>query len=153
MLIFLFAFYILAFTLSEGLNMSGILFFFFSFFHLGYQCSPDRNSLHSYQLPYFCPKSWDEVLFWVCCPFRMHISLNVSSLVDIYRDFPGGIVTENLPASAGDTGRFRFDPWIGKITWRREWQPTLVFLPGEFHGQRSMVGYSPWDRRQTRLSN
>ena len=28
--------------------------------------------------------------------------------------------------------------------WRREWQPTLVFLPGEFHGQRSLVGYSPW---------
>jgi len=37
-----------------------------------------------------------------------------------------------------------FDPWVGKI-WRRKWQPTPVFLPGEFHGQRSLVGYSPWD--------
>ena len=35
-----------------------------------------------------------------------------------------------------------FSPWVGKIPWRREWQPTLVFLPGEFHGQRSLVGYS-----------
>ena len=38
----------------------------------------------------------------------------------------------------------RFDPWIGKIPWRREWQPTPVFLPGESHGQRSLVGYNPW---------
>jgi len=38
----------------------------------------------------------------------------------------------------------RFDPWIGKIPWRREQQPTPVFLPGEFHGQRSLADYSPW---------
>ena len=37
-----------------------------------------------------------------------------------------------------------FDPWVGKIPWRREWQPTPVFLPGEFHGQRSLAGHSPW---------
>ena len=37
-----------------------------------------------------------------------------------------------------------FDPWVGKIPWRREWLPTPVFLPGEFHGQRSLVGYGPW---------
>ena len=35
-----------------------------------------------------------------------------------------------------------FNPWVGKIPWRRDWQPTPVFLPGEFHGQRSLVGYS-----------
>ena len=34
--------------------------------------------------------------------------------------------------------RYRFDPWVWKISWRRKWQPTLVFLPGEFHGQRSL---------------
>ena len=42
--------------------------------------------------------------------------------------------------------RYRFDPWVGKIPWRREWQPTPVFLPGESHRQRSLVGYSPPDR-------
>ena len=36
-----------------------------------------------------------------------------------------------------------FNPSVGKIPWRREWPSTPVFLPGEFHGQRSMVGYSP----------
>ena len=37
-----------------------------------------------------------------------------------------------------------FDPWVGKITWRREWLSTPVFMPGEFQGQRSLVSYSPW---------
>ena len=40
-----------------------------------------------------------------------------------------------------------FDPWVGKISWRRKWQPTPVFLPGKSHGWRSLVGYSPWGRR------
>ena len=37
-----------------------------------------------------------------------------------------------------------FNPWVAKISWTREWQPTPVFLPGEFHGQRSLAGHSPW---------
>ena len=37
-----------------------------------------------------------------------------------------------------------FDPWVGKISWQRKWQPTPVFLPGNYHGERSLVGYSPW---------
>ena len=41
-----------------------------------------------------------------------------------------------------------FDPWVRKIPWRREWQPTPVFLPGEFHGKRSLVGYSPWGHKE-----
>ena len=41
------------------------------------------------------------------------------------------------------SGRNWFDPWVGKIPWRREWQPTPVFLPREFHGERSLTGYSP----------
>ena len=43
--------------------------------------------------------------------------------------------------------RLGFDPWVGKIPWRRKWQPTPVFLPGESHGWRSLVGYSPWGCR------
>ena len=37
--------------------------------------------------------------------------------------------------------RSRFNPWVRKIPWSRKWQPTPVFLPGEFHGQRSLLGY------------
>ena len=39
--------------------------------------------------------------------------------------------------------RCRFDPWVGKIPWRRAWQPTPGFLPGEFHGRRNLAGYRP----------
>ena len=41
-----------------------------------------------------------------------------------------------------------FDPWFGKIPWRRKWQSTLVFLPGESDGQRSLVSYSPWSCKE-----
>ena len=45
--------------------------------------------------------------------------------------------------SACQCRRRGFDPWVGKIPWRRKWQPTPIFLPGKSHGQRSLVGYSP----------
>ena len=56
------------------------------------------------------------------------------------KGFLGVSVVENPPANAGD----RFDPWVRKTPWRKKWQPTPVFLPGKSHGQRSLVGYSPW---------
>ena len=46
----------------------------------------------------------------------------------------------------------RFDPWVGKIPWRRILQPTPVFLPGESHGQRSLVGYSPWGLKRSDIT-
>ena len=45
--------------------------------------------------------------------------------------------------------RHRFDPWVGKIPWRRAWQPTPMFLPGESHGQRNLMGYSPWGCKES----
>ena len=54
---------------------------------------------------------------------------------------PGGSVVKNPPAMQ----ETQFNPWVGKIPWRREWQPTPVFLPRKSHGQRSLVGYSPWN--------
>ena len=42
-----------------------------------------------------------------------------------------------------------FSPWVGKILWRREWLPTPLFLPEEFHGQRSLVGYSSWGHKES----
>ena len=50
------------------------------------------------------------------------------------------LVLKNLPANAGDI-RYKFDPSVRKIPWRRAWQLTTVFLPGESHGQRSLVDY------------
>ena len=45
-----------------------------------------------------------------------------------------------------------FDPWVGKIPWRRKWQPTPVFLPGEYHGQRSLAGYIPWGLKESHMT-
>ena len=56
--------------------------------------------------------------------------------------FSSGSVVKSWPANAA------FAPWVGKIPWRRKWQPTPVFLPGKYHGQRSLVGYSPWGRKR-----
>ena len=54
------------------------------------------------------------------------------------------LVVKNPPANAGDAR----DPWVRKIPRRRAWQPTSAFLPGEFHRQRSLVGYSPKGRTE-----
>ena len=62
------------------------------------------------------------------------------------KGFPGGSVVTNLPANAGDAHSI---PGSGKSTWRRKWQPTPVFLPGESHGQMSLAGYSPWGHKES----
>ena len=52
--------------------------------------------------------------------------------------------------SACQCRRYRrpgFNPSIGKIPWRRKWQPTPAFLPGKSHGQRTLAGYSPWGHK------
>ena len=54
--------------------------------------------------------------------------------------------------SACQCRRHKFDPWVGKIPWRRKWQPTPVFLSGKFHGQRSLVGYSPWSCKESYMT-
>ena len=63
----------------------------------------------------------------------------------------GNYVFYQLPANAGDIReairRHGFHPWVRKIPWRRAWQPTPVFLPGESHGQRSLVRYSSQGHR------
>ena len=61
--------------------------------------------------------------------------------------FPGGASGKESACQCRRHKRYGFDPWVGKIPWRRAWQPTLVFLPGEPHGQKCLVGYSPWGRR------
>ena len=45
--------------------------------------------------------------------------------------------------------RRRFNLWVGRIPWKRKWQPTPVFLPGKFHGERSLAGYSPWGHKES----
>ena len=73
-------------------------------------------------IKYFC---WSYFFFSLShTPFRLR-----------KRRFPGGLCLQS------------FHPWVRKIPWRREWWPTPVFLPGEFHGQRSLEGYSSWGHK------
>ena len=57
--------------------------------------------------------------------------------------FPGGTSGKEPTCQCRRNKRCGFDPWVGKIPWKKAWQPTPGFLPGESHGQRSLVGYSP----------
>ena len=82
-------------------------------------------SLNSYQIPlYFCPGK-DKM------------------------DFPGGLDDKESACNAGGP---RFNPWVRKIPWRKEWLPTPVFLPGELHGPSSLEGYNPWGRQESDMT-
>ena len=64
--------------------------------------------------------------------------------------FPGGSNGKESACKAGDLDSIAgFDPWIGKIPWRREWLPTAVFLSGKPHGQRSLSSYHPLGRKES----
>ena len=74
--------------------------------------------------------------------------LSASTMLDINSQIPGGSAVKN-PLAMQETQRCGFDLWVRKIPWRRKWHPTPVLLPGKFHGPRSLVGYSPWGRKES----
>ena len=89
----------------------------------------------------------------LCCLGNSTFSFAKTSLFSVLhlvisiQVFPGGS-DGNLPQCQ----RQEFDPWVGKIPSRRAWPPTLVFLPGEFPGERSLVGYSPWGHKKLNMT-
>lgn len=60
------------------------------------------------------------------------------------RGFPGGSLVKDLPANEGDTQETGFIPGSGRLPWSSEWLPSLVFLPEEFCGQKSLAVFSLW---------
>ena len=100
----------------------------------------------------FCVHCYDHLPF----PFIIIIYHNDSQLRGLLPEtfgngwrhsggFPGVLVVKNLPANAGDVRGVGSIPGSGRPPWRRTWQATPVFLPGESHGQRSLAGYGPQD--------
>ena len=83
--------------------------------------------------------------------YKLQFSLVVEDLIS----HTGGANRKESICQCRRHKRHRFDPWVGKIPWRRAWQPTPVSLPGESHGQRSLEGYSPQGCKEPRhdLSN
>ena len=65
------------------------------------------------------------------------------------QNFPGGSDGKVSACNVGDQGSIT---WVRKISWRRKWQPTQVFLLGKFHGGRSLVGYSPWGCKESNMT-
>ena len=65
---------------------------------------------------------------------------------NITQEFPGGSDGKSVCLQCERPG---FDPWVGKIPWRRKWQATPVLLPGKSHGRRSLVGCNPWGREKS----
>ena len=78
------------------------------------------------------------------------IARALALLVPVFytRGFPGGAVGKEYTHQYRRRKRCGFNPWKGMIPRRRKWQPTLVFLPRKFHGQRSLAGYIPWDHKE-----
>ena len=79
----------------------------------------------------------------------MNQSTNRNSL---YIKLPRWLSGQEFACQCRRGRRLGFDPWVRKIPWRRKWQPSPVFWPGKSHGQRSLVDYSPWGRKESDMT-
>ena len=79
----------------------------------------------------------EEPMWWFC---QM---LSIFTLIMFTRGLPRWHSAKELTCQCKRYKKCRFNPWVGKIPWKRAWQPTPVFLPGESHGQRSLLDYGP----------
>ena len=61
----------------------------------------------------------------------------------LYGNLPVRLEVMNLPIKCRKHKKCGLDYWVGKIPWRRKWQPTPIFLPGESYGERSLMDYNP----------
>ena len=78
-----------------------------------------------------------------------HITHNIIIMATMHKgDSQVVLVVKNLPANARDARDVGSTSWVGKTPWRK-WQPTPIFLLEKSHGQRSLVGYSPWGRKES----
>ena len=94
------------------------------------------------------------LVFLYISTYILYMSLWIWPLVLSTLVFRTCLIVGGLPPwlsnkeCASECRRCRFNPRVWKISWRRAWQPTPVFLHGEFHGQKSLVGYSPSSRKE-----
>ena len=92
---------------------------------------------------------------WLSCPIHFYCArkqfLGVGGLTG-KEGFPGGTTGKEPACQCRRHMKLGFDPWVGKIPWRGEQQPTPVFLPRESQGQRSLVGYSPQGHKESDMT-
>ena len=92
----------------------------------------------------------------VCVYLSIYLSISISISISIYIcniiGFPWWLSDKESACNAGATRDSGFNLWVRKTPWRRAWQPTPVFLPGESHGQKSLAGYvHGFTKKWTRL--
>ena len=88
-------------------------------------------------------------LFPLCQTSSAFLLEGPLSLALRFISIPGGTGDKEPICRCRRCKRCGFDPWVGRIPWRRAWQPTPIFLPGEFRGQRSLAGYSPEGHKES----
>ena len=103
-----------------------------------------KSSIHPYMFSHKCMTITIALTLWIFVSKMMSLLFNVLSC------FPGDASGKEPACWCRRYKKCGFNLWVRKITWSRTWQPTAVFLPEEFHGQRSLMGYGPsghkeWD--------
>ena len=88
-----------------------------------------------------------EVSVCLClCSFKQSLTNSTNTLTNI-KGLPWWLSGKESACNAGDLGNVGSIPRLGRSPGGGKWQPTQEFLPGESHGQRSLVGYSPWGHK------
>ena len=101
----------------------------------------------------FCSEGSSTVIVSLQVPGRNHLLLfTLADTVSLPLIFLCGPSTKESICQCRRHKRHGFDPWVGKILWSRKWQPAPAFLPGESHGQRSLVSYSPWGCKESDMT-
>ena len=152
-------FYVLAMVNSAAMNTEVHVYFQIMIFS-GYM--PRNGIARSYSSSVFSfQRNFPTVLHSGCYQFMFLPTMKEGSLFStpspaLFVDF---LMMAGLPwwlrwwRICLQCGRLGFNLWVGKIPWRRAWQPTLVFLPQKSHGQRTLEGYTPWGLKETWLSD
>ena len=105
------------------------------------------RSLKCSDVPWLLGKG-PSLFTWLDC-WEPHKAICPGGFIDSMRGLPGDASGKEPPANAGDVGDSGLIAGVRRVPWRRAWQTTLVFLPGQFHGQRSLASYSPWGRKES----
>ena len=92
-----------------------------------------------------------QIAFNSCCTilysYQQCVMVSILGTLVIVRNFDS--LVAQMVKCLPEMQRPGFNPWVRKIPWRRKWQPTPVLLPRKFHRWRSLVGYSPWGRKES----
>ena len=86
---------------------------------------------------------------WLCFPL---LCVRIAQVYQMLTGLPRWLSGKESACQCRRRRRWGFDPWIGKIPWRRKWQLSPAFLPGESHGQRILVDYSPWGHKESDMT-